>query len=110
VWLLHDHTQKGITTNGINPGGNISAIVYESFLGEAGQPKTQGMDWTPFFTKEYYQGKVPIWGGMNSGMLGQAGSQTLGLGRAALIGLVGGLLLGGLAALIRFFFRQPREV
>ena len=111
VWLLHDHREKGITTNGINPGGNISAIVYESFLGEAGQPKTQGMDWTPFFTKEYYQRKVPIWGGMDdSGLLGEAASQSPGLGRAGGLGLVIGLLLGGLAALLRSIFRRPREV
>ena len=85
--------------------------MYESFLGEAGQPKTHGMDWTPFFTKEYYQRKVPIWGGMDdAGLLGEAGSQTPGLGRAALIGLVIGLLLGGLAALLRSVFTRAREV
>ena len=109
IWLLHDHTEKGVTTDGINPGGNISAIVYESFLGEAGRPKTQGMDWTPFFSPAYYQGKIPIWDSMDDfGLLGHAENRTVGLGRAALLGLVGGLLLGGCVALLRSFFRRAQ--
>ena len=109
VWLLHDHREKGITTNGVNPGGNISAIVYESFLTESGWPKTQGMDWTPFFSPAYYQKNIPIWGALDdAGLLGQVGSQRLGWIRAALLGLVGGLLLGGVAAGLRSVFRRPR--
>ncbi len=108
VWLLHDHKEKGVTTNGINPGGNISAIVYESFLAEAGWPKTQGMDWTPFFSQAYYQKKVPVWSTLDdSSLLGQAASRTPGWGRAALLGLLSGLLLGGLAARLRSVFQRP---
>ena len=111
VWLLHDHRGKGVTTNGINPGGNISAIVYESFLAETGWPKTQGMDWTPFFSPAYYQRKVPIWGTLDdSGLLGQATSRTLNWGRAVLIGLLSGLLLGGLAAGLRAVVRRLQGV
>ncbi len=100
IWLLHDHKEKAITTDGINPGGNISAIVYKAFLGEAGQLKTQGMDWAPFFTKEYYQKKIPIWAGLDErGLLGQAGSKNFPLSYALLLGLGIGLLLGGAFAL-----------
>lgn len=109
VWLFHDHKEKGVTTNGINPGGNISAIVYESFLGKSGRPKIQGMDWTLFFSKEYYQKKIPVWGSLDeSGLLGEAGSQSLSWGRAVIPGLVAGLLLAGVAALMRFVVKRPQ--
>ncbi len=61
IWLFHDHFEHGVTTDGMNPGGGTSSIVYEKFLGEDGLPLTQGLDLTPYFTKEYYQRKVPVW-------------------------------------------------
>ena len=61
IWLIHDHNETGITTNGMMPGGNISAIVYESYLGENGMPEGQGVSLMPYFTKEYYQGELPVW-------------------------------------------------
>ena len=102
VWLLHDHKEKAITTDGINPGGNISAIVYKAFLGEAGRPQTQGMDWAPFFTKEYYQKKIPIWAELDErGLLGEAGGEPFPFSYTLLLGLGIGLLLGGAFALGR---------
>jgi plastocyanin len=61
IWTYHDHNEKGVTTDGIYPGGNISSIAFESFLGENGMPKLQGIDVSPFFTKEFYQKKYPVW-------------------------------------------------
>ncbi len=61
IWTYHDHNELGVTTDGIYPGGHISSVVFESFLGPNGQPKLQGVDVTPFFTKEFYQKKYPIW-------------------------------------------------
>ncbi len=61
IWSFHDHNELGVTTDGIYPGGHISAVVFESFLGENGMPKVQGVDVSPFFTKEFYQKKYPIW-------------------------------------------------
>lgn len=61
IWTFHDHTEQAVTTNGIYPGGHISSVVFESFLGENGMPKLQGVDVSPFFTKEFYQKKYPIW-------------------------------------------------
>ncbi|NOQ36742.1 MAG: multicopper oxidase domain-containing protein [Methylococcaceae bacterium] len=61
IWAIHDHNEIGVTTDGIYPGGNISSIVFESFLGENGMPKLQGVDTSPFFTEEFYQKKYPIW-------------------------------------------------
>ena len=61
VWIFHDHREKGITTDGMNPGGNISAVVYKSYLTEDGMPKVQGIDLAAYFTKEFQQRKYPAW-------------------------------------------------
>lgn len=61
VWTFHDHNEKGVTTDGVYPGGNISSLVFESFLAKNGMPKIQGVDTSPFFTKEFYQKKYPLW-------------------------------------------------
>lgn len=61
IWLFHDHGSKAVTTDGIGPGGHISAIVYEDFMGENGWPKMAGVSWDPYFTEAYYQKQVPVW-------------------------------------------------
>ena len=61
IWTYHDHNELGVTTDGIYPGGHISSVVFDSFLGPEGMPKLQGVDVSPFFTKEFYQKKYPVW-------------------------------------------------
>ncbi|MDX1460009.1 MAG: multicopper oxidase domain-containing protein [Xanthomonadales bacterium] len=61
IWLFHDHGSRAITTDGIGPGGHISAIVYESYLGEDRWPLTRGVSWDPYFTAEYYRRDIPVW-------------------------------------------------
>lgn len=61
IWTYHDHNEQGVTTNGIYPGGHISSVVFQSFLNSDGSPKLQGVDISPFFTKEFYQKKYPLW-------------------------------------------------
>ncbi len=62
VWLYHDHSEQGITSNGMMPGGTLSAIVYEDWLGPEGRPKAvNGVDLAPYFTEAYYQGRIPVW-------------------------------------------------
>jgi FtsP/CotA-like multicopper oxidase with cupredoxin domain len=61
IWIFHDHREKGINTNGQNPGGNVSAIVYKKYLNEMGLPKTIGEDITSLFTQSFYQRKLPVW-------------------------------------------------
>ena len=61
IWLLHDHQPKGVVTDGTGPGGNVSAIVYESYLREDGWPKTLGVDLRSYFDPAYYQRKIPVW-------------------------------------------------
>ncbi|QSA98244.1 multicopper oxidase domain-containing protein [Methylococcus sp. EFPC2] len=61
LWMFHDHTEKAFTTDGQGEGGSISLIAYKQYLDERGTPKTHGMDLSPYFTKEYWQRKLPAW-------------------------------------------------
>ena len=61
IWMFHDHVEKAFTTDGMGEGGSISLIVYKSFLDENGTPKTHGMDLKPYFTKKYWERKIPVW-------------------------------------------------
>ncbi|MGR9073548.1 MAG: multicopper oxidase domain-containing protein [Gammaproteobacteria bacterium] len=61
IWVFHDHVETGITTNGQNLGGGVSAVVYKSYLNEDGMPKTQGINLAPFFTKEFHARQYPVW-------------------------------------------------
>lgn len=61
VWVFHDHVERGITTDGMNPGGNIGAVVYKSFLDPNDVPRIQGIDISQYFTSKFYQRKLPVW-------------------------------------------------
>jgi len=54
VWLLHDHQERGVTNNGLGPGGNLSAIVYEEYLNDNGSPTVYGEDLNQYFDASYY--------------------------------------------------------
>lgn len=102
-WLIHDHREKGFTTNGMAEGGSISSIVYPSYLGENGMPKTShfGIDLSKFFTKEYYERRLPIWQDLDeAATFGAAEGRLINIDTAtrnaslyALYGLLGGLFL-----------------
>lgn len=97
VWLFHDHQNRGVTNDGIGPGGNISAIVYREFLGEDGWPRTQGVSWAPYFTEAYYRRAVPIWESYAPGLFSAPGTDWLLLvrllGVALAFGMLGALLV-----------------
>ena len=60
VWIMHDHTEKTTTNKGINPGGDITALVYAGFMDkEQGLPRVSG-SLKRYFDPEYYRGNVPI--------------------------------------------------
>ena len=61
IWIFHDHREKGITTNGMNPGGNVSALVYKKYLNEVGLPMGIGESIEPVFTKKFHERKLPVW-------------------------------------------------
>lgn len=59
VWFMHDHQEEAVTTDGINPGGDITVVAYESFLEErTHMPRAQAMGWDLFFDEAYYRGEV----------------------------------------------------
>ncbi|SOD18858.1 multicopper oxidase domain-containing protein [Nitrosomonas ureae] len=101
-WLIHDHREKGITTDGMAEGGSMSSIVYTSYLGKDGMPKVShfGIDLNKYFTKEYFERRLPIWQDLDEwASLGSPGERT-GLDTAtqtsllnALYGLLAGLLI-----------------
>jgi hypothetical protein len=66
AWLMHDHREQAVTSNGIGPGGNVSMLIYEEFLGARGLPQTVGglSDLAPFFLPAYYAGELPVFSGM----------------------------------------------
>ncbi len=61
VWMFHDHVEKSFTTNGIGEGGDISLVVYKGFIDKRGSPEVHGMSLAQYFTKEFWQGKIPAW-------------------------------------------------
>ncbi len=97
LWLFHDHREKGITNNGMNPGGNVSVIAYKNYLNELGLPIGQGADISKYFSEEFHARTLPIWQDLDEvGTLGAAAGQS-GLDPAAstdLYNLLAGLLLG----------------
>ncbi|MGH7898609.1 MAG: multicopper oxidase domain-containing protein [Candidatus Binatia bacterium] len=101
VWVLHDHNERAFTTDGVSPGGSITAIAYESYLDERGWPVTHGIDWRPFFSAEYYRRKIPVWVTYDEPrMLGEAGSAPLPWRRLAATAFLAGLGLGVLGAAV----------
>jgi len=102
VWMMHDHKEKAITTHGQFPGGNITLIAYRSFLGKGGLPVMHGMELAPFFTQEFYQRKVPVWGTIDKeGVLGDPAAADPALGRPVLLAFVAGLLIAGVIVFVR---------
>lgn len=93
IWLFHDHQYQSVTTDGIGPGGHISAIVYKKYLQDNGWPKTLGVSWNPYFTAEYYRKERPIWESYAPGLFSDTGIDKILLARLIVFGLVIGILL-----------------
>lgn len=85
IWLFHDHGFRRVTTDGIGPGGHLSAIVYEDYLNPNGWPRLQGVSWAPYFTAAYYRKEIPVWQTYAPGLLGEAGADLHLLLRLALL-------------------------
>ncbi|HWP00294.1 MAG TPA: multicopper oxidase domain-containing protein [Methylococcus sp.] len=61
LWMFHDHVEKAFTTDGMGEGGSLSLIAYKQYVDENGTPKTHGMKLDQYFTKKYWQRKIPPW-------------------------------------------------
>jgi FtsP/CotA-like multicopper oxidase with cupredoxin domain len=105
VWPFHDHQYKGVTNDGIGPGGNISAIVYGEYLDESGWPRTRGVSWDPYFTAAYYRKEIPVWESYAPGLFSDTGPDWLMLlrvlGLALALGIMAALLVGALLRRVR---------
>ena len=66
IWMLHDHREKAVTTDGIGPGGNVSMVIYDEHVDESGLPQTiSGVEGLSlFFNEAYYRGEIPVFTGM----------------------------------------------
>lgn len=106
IWLFHDHTEKGITTDGITPGGNVSALVYKSLLDDDSMPKVRPEAIANVFDSNYYARKKPIWGmGKFAQYLGD--TRVYGGNYLQLIGF--GLVLGLILSLLIRLFRGAKK-
>ena len=106
VWFIHDHREQAVTTDGMNPGGDISMIVYEKFLGEEGIPKTAG-DLSLFFNQEYYQRQIPVWADMDpGGIFSDPASQTALPGKVVLMAILLGLFFAVTILLTRSLMKN----
>lgn len=61
IWMFHDHVEKSFASNGIGEGGDISLVVYKGFYDDKGIPLAHGMSLAPYFSKNFWKGKYPIW-------------------------------------------------
>jgi len=104
AWMMHDHREQAVTTNGIDMGGNMGMIVYEQFLDENGMPKMAG-DISHFFTPEYWRGELPAFYGMDpKGLLSDPAAprpSVLGVLLTLLLAVLLGSFFGSLTWLIR---------
>jgi len=107
IWLFHDHQYQGITNDGIGPGGNIAAIVYEQYLQESGWPETQGVSWDTYFTEAYYRKEIPVWERYAPGLFSDTGFDWLMLIR--MLGLAVALGMLGAVASSFLFSRRSRK-
>lgn len=76
AWLLHDHREQAVTTDGIGPGGDVSLVVDESYLDPHGLPQTvMGTEQLAlFFDPDYYRGRLPVFTGMGMDYLDEPAS------------------------------------
>jgi hypothetical protein len=101
VWLFHDHQSRGVTTDGIGPGGHISAIVYEEYLEENGWPRTSGVPWGPYFTEAYYRKERPIWASYAPDLFSDTGVDIWLVARLMALGLAAGVVLAAALSALR---------
>jgi FtsP/CotA-like multicopper oxidase with cupredoxin domain len=101
AWLLHDHREQAVTSNGIGPGGDVSMVAYENYLGPRGLPLTVGgtQSLAPFFSPAYYAGEMPVFSGVQGHGLLDPEPRATNTPRQWLF-WVGALLLGWLVVLI----------
>lgn len=91
LWMFHDHVPTGTTTDGVEPGGNITFLGYKPLIDEQGMPKMHDELLNQVFNKDYYARKTAVW---NTPLLGEAGMIAPDYTRLILFALLAGLIIG----------------
>jgi len=105
VWLLHDHAERAITTDGINPGGNVSQIVYRKYLNKDAMANVNGESVMPYFTPEYYQRDLPTWNSADPfGWWGDVAGKSVSTFKEVALVIVLGMLAGVLFLLFNVLY------
>lgn len=95
LWMFHDHVETGTTTDGMEPGGNMSILAYEQLLDEQGMPTHHDAVFDQVFNKNYYAKKKAVWGeGDFAHFLGEAGQFAPDYLLIIVFGLTCGLVIG----------------
>lgn len=110
LWMFHDHVPTGTTTDGMEPGGNMSILVYQHLLDEQGMPHMHDELFDQVFNKNYYAKKLSVWGsGDYRETLGEAGTLAPDYPRILVFGLAVGLALGVILAVGLVIFRKADD-
>jgi len=111
IWVFHDHNEVRVTTDGMHPGGDISAIVYESYLGKNGMPMGKGVSIKQFFTEAFYKKEVPVWTHSDpEGFFGEIDIKGSQSSNPALETILGLLAIAGIMILIVFLDRRSKSM
>jgi len=111
VWLMHDHAERAITTNGIAPGGNVSQIVYRKYLNKHALANGQGEDVRAYFSPDYYTGDIPSWTLADTfGFFDDVGGRHVESYKDVLLFIVLGLLFGILFLLFNALYNFFRDI
>ncbi|MDO8846283.1 multicopper oxidase domain-containing protein [Methylicorpusculum sp.] len=95
LWMFHDHVETGTTTDGMEPGGNMSILAYKHLLDEQGMPTMHDAVFDQVFNKNYYAKKKAVWGeGDFAHFLGEAGQFAPDYLLIIAFGLACGLAIG----------------
>jgi manganese oxidase len=109
LWMFHDHVPTGTTTDGMEPGGNITLLAYKSFLDAQGMPKMHDEAFNDVFNKEYYAKQRPLWAnGDWANVFGDAGKVLPNYNEIIAFCLVIGFLIG-LLILVTYFYVQKNH-
>ncbi len=110
LWMFHDHSPMGTTTDGMEPGGNMAILAYKSLLDEQGMPKMHEHLFDQVFNKDYYAKKQAVWtDGPFQVLLGDAGLVSPNYLHIILFGLGIGLLVGLMIIVILLLKRSLKS-
>lgn len=111
VWLTHDHAERAITTNGINPGGNVSQIVYRKYLNKNAMANVEGESIMQYFSPEYYKGELATWSAADAfGFWDDVDGKTISSYKDVALVIVLGMLVGVVFLLLNALYTALHDI